>query len=226
MYGIALGAIGMLSTLSIGLTIDGYGPIADNAGGIAEMCDLENARLNTDILDAAGNTTAAIGKGFAIGSACLVALALFGAFATETGIFIVNILQPLEFSGLIFGAMLPYLFSAMTMGAVGDAANEMIIEIKRQFDTMKIREGIDQPDYEACIKISTNSSIKAMIAPGLLVILSPLFFGFAFGPRGVCGLLAGAIVSGVQIGISMSNTGGAFDNAKKYIEHGHLVVDG
>jgi len=131
MYGIALGAIGMLSTLSIGLTIDGYGPIADNAGGIAEMCDLENARLNTDILDAAGNTTAAIGKGFAIGSACLVALALFGAFATETGIFIVNILQPLEFAGLIFGAMLPYIFSAMTMGAVGDAANEMIIEIKR-----------------------------------------------------------------------------------------------
>jgi len=143
MYGIALAAIGMLSTLTIGLTIDGYGPIADNAGGIAEMCDLENARINTDILDAAGNTTAAIGKGFAIGSACLVSLALFGAFATETGIFIVNILAPLEFAGLIFGAMLPYLFSAMTMGAVGDAANEMIIEIKRQFDTMKIREGID-----------------------------------------------------------------------------------
>jgi inorganic pyrophosphatase len=131
MYGIALAAVGMLSTLTIGLTIDGYGPIADNAGGIAEMCDLENARINTDILDAAGNTTAAIGKGFAIGSACLVALALFGAFATETGIFIVNILAPLEFAGLIFGAMLPYIFSAMTMGAVGDAANEMIIEIKR-----------------------------------------------------------------------------------------------
>lgn len=130
MYGIALAAIGMLSTLSIGLTIDGYGPISDNAGGIAEMCELENARINTDILDAAGNTTAAIGKGFAIGSACLVALALFGAFATETKIYVVNILKPLEFAGLIFGAMLPYLFSAMTMGAVGDAANEMIIEIK------------------------------------------------------------------------------------------------
>lgn len=130
MYGIALAAIGMLSTLSIGLTIDGYGPISDNAGGIAEMCELENARINTDILDAAGNTTAAIGKGFAIGSACLVALALFGAFATETKIYVVNILKPLEFASLIFGAMLPYLFSAMTMGAVGDAANEMIIEIK------------------------------------------------------------------------------------------------
>ena len=226
MYGIALAAVGMLSTLTIGLTIDGYGPIADNAGGIAEMCDLEEARINTDILDAAGNTTAAIGKGFAIGSACLVALALFGAFATETGIFIVNILAPLEFAGLIFGAMLPYIFSAMTMGAVGDAANEMIIEIKRQFETMKIREGIDQPDYERCIMISTNASLKYMIAPGLLVILSPILFGFAFGPRGVSGLLAGAIVSGVQVGISMSNSGGAWDNAKKYIEHGNLIVDG
>ena len=131
MYGISLAALGMLSTLSIGLTIDGYGPIADNAGGIAEMTELETARENTDILDAAGNTTAAIGKGFAIGSACLVSLALFGAFATSTDLFIVNILKPLEFAGLIWGAMLPYLFTAMTMGAVGDAANEMIIEIKR-----------------------------------------------------------------------------------------------
>jgi len=131
MYGIALAAVGMLSTLCIGLTIDGYGPISDNAGGIAEMCDLESARENTDILDAAGNTTAAIGKGFAIGSACLVALALFGAFANECNITSVNLLKPLEFSGLIFGAMLPYLFTAQTMQAVGDAADEMIIEIKR-----------------------------------------------------------------------------------------------
>ena len=161
------------------------------------MCELDNARHNTDILDAAGNTTAAIGKGFAIGSACLVALALFGAFATETNLIVVNILKPLEFSGLIFGAMLPYLFSAMTMGAVGDAANLMIIEIKRQFDTMKIREGIDKPDYERCIQISTNASIREMILPGLLVIVSPLAFGFLLGPRGVSGLLAGAIVSGV-----------------------------
>ena len=141
MYGIALAALGMLSTLSIALTIDGYGPISDNAGGIAEMCDLDKARKNTDTLDAAGNTTAAIGKGFAIGSACLVALALFGAFATETNLIVVNILKPLEFAGLIYGAMLPYIFTAMTMGAVGDAAQEMIIEITRQFNTLKIREG-------------------------------------------------------------------------------------
>lgn len=131
MYGIALAALGMLSTLTLALTIDGYGPVADNAGGIAEMCKMENARLNTDILDSAGNTTAAIGKGFAIGSACLVALALFGAFAVDVNMTVVNILKPLEFSGLIFGAMLPYMFTAMTMGAVGDAANEMIVEIKR-----------------------------------------------------------------------------------------------
>ena len=226
MYGISLSALGMLSTLCIGLTIDGYGPIADNAGGIAEMCDLADARENTDTLDAAGNTTAAIGKGFAVGSAALVGLALFGAFASETELIVVNILKPLEFSGLLFGAMLPYIFTAMTMGAVGDAANEMIIEIVRQFDTLKIREEIDRPDYERCIQISTDASIKQMVAPGLLVILSPLIFGFLLGPRGVSGLLAGGIVSGVQVAISFSNTGGAWDNAKKYIEAGNLEVDG
>ncbi len=135
-------------------------------------------------------------------------------------------MKPLEFSGLLFGAMLPYIFTAMTMGAVGDAANEMIIEIVRQFDTLKIREEIDRPDYERCIQISTDASIKQMVAPGLLVILSPLIFGFLLGPRGVSGLLAGGIVSGVQVAISFSNTGGAWDNAKKYIEAGNLEVDG
>jgi H(+)-translocating pyrophosphatase len=226
MYGIALAALGMLSTLSVGLTIDGYGPIADNAGGIAEMCELEECRQITDGLDAAGNTTAAIGKGFAIGSACLVAIALFGAFVTRTGLGTVNILQPLQFSGLIVGAMLPYLFTAMTLKAVGKAAGEMIEEIQRQFDTYKILEGIDEPDYNKCIAISTNSSLKYMVMPGLLVLLSPFFVGLFFGAEGVSGLLAGAIVSGIQLAISFSNAGGAWDNAKKYVEDDKLRVNG
>ena len=173
MYGIALAALGMLSTICIALTIDGYGPIADNAGGIAEMCEMEECREITDCLDAAGNTTAAVGKGFAIGSACLVGLALFGAFVTRTGLKEVNILQPLQFSGLIVGAMLPYAFSALTMKSVGMAATQMINEIKRQFETGKILEGLEEPDYERCIAISTNASLKEMIAPGLLVSESP-----------------------------------------------------
>jgi inorganic pyrophosphatase len=199
MYGIALAALGMLCTLATGLTIDGYGPIADNAGGIAEMAGAGDwARRRTDTLDAAGNTTAAIGKGFAIGSACLVALALFGAFTTRSMMTEVNILRPLEFGGLIIGAMLPYYFSAMTMEAVGDAATGIIEDIKDQFlMNPGIRTGEVSPDYERCIKISTQASIMSMIAPGALVLLSPLVTGFVFGPRAVCGLLAGAIVSGV-----------------------------
>ena len=220
MYGIALSALGMLGCLPIALSIDGYGPISDNAGGIAEMTGLHpDVRRATDKLDAAGNTTAAIGKGFAIGSACLVALALFGAFVTRTGLSSVNILQPITFSGLLIGAMLPYAFSALTMAAVGNAANDMIAEIRRQFQNDDIRNGAE-PDYERCIAISTKASIEKMIAPGLLVIGSPLLVGILWGPEGVSGLLAGAIVSGVQIAISFSNTGGAWDNAKKYIEAG------
>jgi inorganic pyrophosphatase len=221
MYGIALSALGMLGCLPIALAIDGYGPISDNAGGIAEMSELhKSVREFTDKLDAAGNTTAAIGKGFAIGSACLVALALFGAFVTRTQISTVNILAPLEFAGLLLGAMLPYAFSAFTMAAVGEAANEMIAEISYQFADGKILRKEKEPDYARCIAISTKASLKKMIAPGLLVLCSPFVVGVLFGPRAVSGLLAGEIVSGVQIAISFSNTGGAWDNAKKYVEAG------
>ena len=224
MYGIALAALGMLSTLSVGLAIDGYGPISDNAGGIAEMAELEQTRERTDKLDAAGNTTAAIGKGFAIGSACLVALALFGAFATRTGIIDrLQILDPITFAALIVGAMLPYAFSAMTMKAVGNAASEMILEIKRQADAGLIEA--KTPEHGKCIDISTKASLKEMVVPGLMVIIAPLLVGFVFGPLAVAGLLTGAIVSGIQMAISAANTGGAWDNAKKYIEAGKLGED-
>jgi inorganic pyrophosphatase len=219
MYGISLAALGMLSTLCTGLSIDAYGPITDNAGGIAEMADLpESSRNRTDVLDAAGNTTAAIGKGFAIGSAALVSLALFGAFVTRVGIQGVDILQPITFSGLLIGAMLPYWFSAMTIRSVGDAAVEMVAEVRRQFKDPGIMEGTVDPDYEACIRISTNASLKEMVAPGVLVMLTPILMGSLFGVNAVTGLLAGGLVSGVQMAISSSNSGGAWDNAKKLIE--------
>lgn len=227
MYGISLAALGMLGCLPVCLTIDGYGPISDNAGGIAEMCNLDkNVRVFTDELDAAGNTTAAIGKGFAIGSACLVALALFGAYITRVadlvpGAFNVNILEPYTFSGLLFGAMLPYAFSALTMSAVGTAAEEMIVEIRRQVPLIKAHVA-GYPDHTKCIGISTEASLKKMIAPGAIVILSPLLWGILLGYKFVSGMLAGVIVSGIQIAFSASNTGGAWDNAKKYVEAGKL----
>jgi len=226
MYGVAMAAIGMLGVLPIALTIDGYGPISDNAGGIAEMSYLApHVRENTDELDAAGNTTAAIGKGFAIGSAALVALALFGAFITrvenEPGVDVVSIdiLNPLTFSGLLFGAMLPYWFSALTMDAVGTAAEEMIAEIVRQ--EPYILAG-DEPDHAKCIDISTKASLARMIAPGCIVIISPLVVGLVFGYTCLAGLLAGIIVSGIQIAFSASNTGGSWDNCKKFVEAGKL----
>jgi H(+)-translocating pyrophosphatase len=227
MYGVALAALGMLGCLPVCLTIDGYGPISDNAGGIAEMCNLDKAvRIRTDELDAAGNTTAAIGKGFAIGSACLVALALFGAYITRVAEIVpsaynVNILEPYTFAGLLFGAMIPYAFSALTMSAVGTAAEEMIVEIRSQVPKIKRKEK-GYPDHERCVAISTEASLKKMIAPGAIVILSPLLFGVLLGYRFVSGMLAGTIVSGIQIAFSASNTGGAWDNAKKYVEAGHL----
>jgi len=229
MYGVAMAAIGMLGVLPIALTIDGYGPISDNAGGIAEMSGLhEEVRERTDELDAAGNTTAAIGKGFAIGSAALVALALFGAFITRVGEDLdikvaIDILNPFCFSGLLFGAMLPYWFSALTMSAVGDAAEKMIEEIVRQ-EPVILAGGA--PDHETCINISTTASLTKMIAPGCIVILSPLIVGLVFGYQALAGLLAGIIVSGIQIAFSASNTGGAWDNCKKFVEAKKLIFEG
>jgi len=222
MYGVALGALGMLGTMTMGLTIDAYGPISDNAGGIAEMAGLpETVRGLTDCLDAAGNTTAAIGKGFAIGSAALVSLALFGAFTVRANVSTVNILNAWTFTGLLLGAMMPYAFAAWTMKSVGTAANDMVKECMRQFpEIMGAKQA--QPDYQRCIRISTEASLKEMLAPGALVILSPLVAGLGFGKNCCAGLLSGALVSSVQLAISMSNSGGAWDNSKKYISAGGL----
>ncbi|KAG6586225.1 Pyrophosphate-energized vacuolar membrane proton pump 1, partial [Cucurbita argyrosperma subsp. sororia] len=222
MYGIAMAALGMLSTIATGLAIDAYGPISDNAGGIAEMAGMSHeVRERTDALDAAGNTTAAIGKGFAIGSAALVSLALFGAFVSRAGIETVNVMNPKVFIGLIVGAMLPYWFSAMTMKSVGSAALKMVEEVRRQFNSIPgLMEGRTKPDYANCVKISTDASLREMIPPGALVLVTPLIAGTFFGVETLAGLLAGSLVSGVQVAISASNTGGAWDNAKKYIEAG------
>lgn len=232
MLGVALAALGMLSNLATCLSIDVYGPVCDNAGGIAEMSELhENVRTVTDALDAAGNTTAAIGKGFAIGSACLVGLALFGAFVKRSNLTTdkVSLLTPIVFAFLLIGAMIPYWFTAMTMKSVGQAANEMVKEVKHQFDTIPgLLEGTPghaPPDHAKCIEISTKASLREMILPGVLIMTTPLLTGIFFGRTGVAGLLAGAISSSIQLAISSSNTGGAWDNAKKYVEKGQVVVE-